>query len=398
MAEFKMNGPRKRSYPSVMERFHALKRRLAHALSRIVIELAPLWKTNSTSLDTGAGVKGSKTLVIMLTHLGDVVLHLFILDSLGSSRAFGDFDILVKPPIDQLIRCHPCVQRVMTLSCPWMGAGAWHKGLAHWLRLLPRLRRNRYNRVIVTHPHELSSLTALLTGAPTTIGLAFRGDRFLDIPIPVELERSGHETEACKELLGRLDVQPEDPCGRIPVDGNDFQRGKALVENSRRHGPELETGTIAIHPGSGGKSKNWPWESFAEVVDELLRHGLRVVLLGDRKERVSCASIESRCAPSPNVRNLCGRLNIGELTGAISASDLYLGNDSGPSHIAGALGVRTYVIFGPASDPVRWTPVGPRVNVIHMNEDQFHSVDSVRRVLDAMGFGSKTDGSEERLL
>jgi len=91
------------------------------------------------------------------------------------------------------------------------------------------------------------------------------------------------------------------------------------------------------------------------------------------------------------MKNICGRLNIGELAGVISRADLYVGNDSGPSHMAGALGVDAYVIFGPASDPAVWAPRGPGVHIIHFNDGSFHSGGSVESVLSAMGYVGERD-------
>ncbi|MFP4013517.1 MAG: glycosyltransferase family 9 protein [Chitinispirillaceae bacterium] len=109
-----------------------------------------------------------------------------------------------------------------------------------------------------------------------------------------------------------------------------------------------------IHTGSGSRKKNWPKENYMLLADRLRDEGLGIVWI---------------TGPAENVKNLppqdwiCRNLPLPLLAAIMSRSSLYVGNDSGPTHLSAALGIPTVVIFGP-SDPRIWKPAGMKVRVI----------------------------------
>lgn len=119
---------------------------------------------------------------------------------------------------------------------------------------------------------------------------------------------------------------------------------------------------LIIHPGSGAERKNWPLASFIDVAERIRSSGRAVeFVLGEaEQERLSQQEIARMSAVAP-VR-VCATLD--ELANAILGAGAYLGNDSGPTHLAAMLGRKTVALFGPASDPAAWAPVGPAVQVL----------------------------------
>jgi hypothetical protein len=132
---------------------------------------------------------------------------------------------------------------------------------------------------------------------------------------------------------------------------------------------------VVIHPGSGGAQKCWHPDNFLAVATELANHGMKVIfLLGPAElERLSEATINdiSRAAkclmslPLPQV--LC----------LLSCVDTYIGNDSGITHLAGGMGVRTFAVFGP-TDPRVYKPLGPTVTVFESRSADFTKKPSVQ--------------------
>ena len=118
----------------------------------------------------------------------------------------------------------------------------------------------------------------------------------------------------------------------------------------------------AIHPGSGGRSKNWPLENFLNLADQLKAQQKRqpFFILGPVEEEVSpqlAETIEARGFP------LVRHLPLNELAGVLDLSAGYVGNDSGVTHLAAALNLPTVALFGP-TDPELWGPVGKRVVIL----------------------------------
>jgi ADP-heptose:LPS heptosyltransferase len=110
-----------------------------------------------------------------------------------------------------------------------------------------------------------------------------------------------------------------------------------------------------VHPGSGSPRKNWPAERFAEVARRVEAAGPRpLVLVGPADETAAAPLAGTAGWPA-----LTG-LRLEELVGLLDGAALYVGNDSGVSHLAGAVGAPTVAVFGPTR-ALRWRPLGPRV-------------------------------------
>jgi len=114
---------------------------------------------------------------------------------------------------------------------------------------------------------------------------------------------------------------------------------------------------LAIAPGSGAQEKNWPRDDYREVIQYWRRSpgGKAAVVLGPAEEG-------EHAFWRPHAAVARG-LTLGQLAALLSMADVYLGNDSGVTHIAAAVGVKTIALFGP-TDPAEWAPRGKGVEVI----------------------------------
>ncbi len=118
----------------------------------------------------------------------------------------------------------------------------------------------------------------------------------------------------------------------------------------------------AIHPGSGSSHKNWPLGRFLDVAQELLagKKAQPIFILGPVEQETSPGTvkmIETRGFP------ILGNMTLPVLAGVLSCCAGYIGNDSGVSHLAAALGLPTVVLFGP-TDPHFWGPKGEKVRIL----------------------------------
>lgn len=117
---------------------------------------------------------------------------------------------------------------------------------------------------------------------------------------------------------------------------------------------------IVIHPGSGAARKCWPIDRFIDLAESIAKQRRVSFVIGEA-ERANW--------PSDQIRRLEAIAMIAEpatyvaLRDVIANAATYIGNDSGPTHLAAACGVPTIALFG--GDPARWSPLGPRVKIIH---------------------------------
>ncbi|MGB7161234.1 MAG: glycosyltransferase family 9 protein [Tepidisphaeraceae bacterium] len=135
-------------------------------------------------------------------------------------------------------------------------------------------------------------------------------------------------------------------------------------------------GDVIVHPGSGSREKCWPVERFVKLIGKIRRARKDVrVLIGEvESERFSpddIAALEQ--AAGSSVRRPATYV---ELFNELRTASLFVGNDSGPTHLAGVMGLPTVALFG-ATNPAVWKPMGPRVSVVHSNNLLAISVDDV---------------------
>ena len=123
----------------------------------------------------------------------------------------------------------------------------------------------------------------------------------------------------------------------------------------------LESGPIAIHPGSGSPTKCWPIDSYLELINQLHDAGHRCrILVGEVElERWPADQIHRLHAADETVHPA----TYVDLLMELSACSAFVGNDSGPGHLAGIIGLPSVILFGP-TDPVVWKPMGPRVRTL----------------------------------
>ncbi len=152
----------------------------------------------------------------------------------------------------------------------------------------------------------------------------------------------------------------------------DIHKGSELLKEA---GLDIRRGLFIIHPGSGGKSKCWHLDNFLAVAQKLRSQDFEVAfLLGptelERFSRVEIKNIKN-CAKCLTDFSLTEVLNI------LSCVAGYIGNDSGITHLAAMLGIKTLAIFGPTS-PAVYLPIGPNVTVIQNKTSSFANRPSTR--------------------
>ncbi len=149
---------------------------------------------------------------------------------------------------------------------------------------------------------------------------------------------AGHVTQWHREQLAELDlIEPQPPFPRSNPDG-----------------------VVLIHPGSGGDAKCWPRERYISLGQTLKRNGIiPTFLLGEvEQEKWGGKLIEEMKAEFPWYLHM----GLYELAERIARARFFLGNDSGVTHVAAALGIPTLALFGPSND-TQWSPVGPSVTI-----------------------------------
>ena len=116
---------------------------------------------------------------------------------------------------------------------------------------------------------------------------------------------------------------------------------------------------IGVHPAAGNAMKQWPAEYFATVIDRLIEtYGAHIVLIGAPGEEAVAEALTARLRHADAVTSLIGKLPLADLPALLARASLFLGNDSGPKHIAAGLGVPTVGVHSGTVDVREWGPIG----------------------------------------
>lgn len=244
---------------------------------------------------------------------------------------------------------------------------AEHRDLSSKLKLFMRLRKDRYDLSFIPARGEAmreESVISLIVGARHRLGFSkertglcntARTELQDDVPIADQnlnlLKAAGLETDGSP--LGLAFRQSH----------RDFARD--LLESPSR---DPEEAVVSIHPGAAwnAESKCWPIANYVELAGRIVRRWkAKAVILGSPKEK-GPAGIFGERLDHPSVVNLVGKTDIPQMASLISASSLFVGNDSGPMHIALCLRIPTVALFGPTS-PRQIIPSGAACKVLTRN-------------------------------
>jgi heptosyltransferase-1 len=293
-------------------------------------------------------------LLIKPSALGDIVMTLPALSALRRNFPQARLTWLVRPEFAPLLEGHPHLDEIALFDRRLL-ARAWRSPAAArgLLTLISGLRRSRFDAVLDVQGLFRTGLLAWLSGSPQRVGPRWRemAHLFYTTSIPPRREWI-HVVDYYLKLVGVLGasdlrvefILPEKPAAATTV--------HELL--SRCH---IDPARYAvIIPGSAQASKCWPAERFAALVDRLASaHGLAVAATGSHSESPMIERVRS-LSRHPMV-NLAGQTSLPELVEILRGARLVVSNDTGPGHIAAALG-RPLVMLFSWSNPLRVGPYG----------------------------------------
>jgi lipopolysaccharide heptosyltransferase II len=326
------------------------------SLMKIIIKkLSTYIKTDPPDYHGKKSKKCGKILIIALTHLGDGLLLLPWLNEMRKMKPTAEIDLIIKESVGAVFSNRESGVNIYYYNAFWaMPQNSAKSGIKESLRLLRRLKQRKYDLAVVTHYHLFNNMLAWLLGIPKRVGYAPEGDGFLNMVIP-DGEDKQHEYRRLQALFASLGVSG------WPEPGPWVHPGAEAQAWVRDHlGEAGHHRLLVVHPGSGGRRKVWPPERFGTALRSVLNQfpELRVVLLGGPAEEDLLEVINHTLERSmrPRVVNLGGQTDFARMGAVFQRAALVLCNDSGPMHLAAAVGAPGVALFGP-TDPEIWGPV-----------------------------------------
>jgi heptosyltransferase-2 len=248
-------------------------------------------------------------------------------------------------------------------------------GLRSVVQQVRQWRKGNFDLAIL-FPNSLeTALVASLARVPLRIGYATDGRQaLLSHPLALpEWRESKHEVFYYLKIVAELewlskheqsflDTQPD---GSLEVSDARKTRARDFL---RAHGVREGNPLVALCPGSiNSRAKRWPAERYAALADQLIDElGAQVLLVGSNAETAVSLEVGAQMRNQPLI--LTGQTDLSELVATLSLVDLLVTNDTGPAHIASALGRHTLVIFGP-TNPLTTRPFSPFGEIVRQPPD-----------------------------
>lgn len=277
---------------------------------------------------SGAAAAGRRRVVRAPNHLGDVVMSLPALAEDGG-------DVAVRRSLVPLLQMAGHPGRVIPLD----------PGAAGWLRAVAAIRAGRYAEGILLSPSFGSAWLFRCAGVRRLRGTRTDGRGWLlEDGVPRSALRGRHRTQQYRLLLGQdVSASASPPAVAPPAEARERWRTRVGPGG----GP-----LVALVPGSNAPARRWPADRFAALARGLLADGCRVVVVGGAPEAGLTARIVN---DAPGSRDEGGRTDLAGLAALLALCHVVVTNDTGPMHLAAAVGAPTVTLWGP-SDPNEVAP------------------------------------------
>ena len=303
----------------------------------------------------------SRILCFRLERIGDLLMTLPALAELRAAAPKASIDLVVGSWNRELAAAIPGVNRVETLDAAWLSRPA-AEGLTAWqlASRAARWRERAYDVALNFEPDIRSNLAATAAGAQWTAGFASGGGgALLDAALDYDVE--AHVADNAVRLVRAAigSAPAPSPGGTLALPRTARAEAARLLASA---GGALKVG---VHVNGGRAIKQWPEDRFRDVAAWLVRErGATLVLTGTPDDRAQIEKVRAGL-PADRVVDV-SHGSLVATAAVVERLDLFVAGDTGPLHLAHAVGTPTVGIFGP-SDPRRYAPRGARDRIVRID-------------------------------
>ena len=302
-----------------------------------------------------------RILVVKLDHLGDVLLATPVFSNLRQAYPDAELHALTGAWSRIVLERHPDVDKVLEYNSPVFCRTGRPTSLSETLQRYKQLGHEKYDLLVALRNDWRTVCFALLRVTPNRLDRAtLQVVNKLGSP-----QFTGtHETTRNLDVLHTAGIPVPIQTPIFSVAAEDKKWASDFLE--RLH-IDTERPLIAIHPGSPVPIKRWLPQRYAELADWLIaRKRAQILFVGVADEIPIITEIQGLMRAETN--NIAGKTNLTQLASILHISNMFIGNDSGPMHLAAAVGTRTIGLYGPG-DPTRFGPVGTMCQTIRRKTD-----------------------------
>jgi heptosyltransferase I len=297
-------------------------------------------------------------LVIDFGQLGDVVMSLPALAAVRERFPQAGITVAVGKPGSEIIRMSRNADEIIEVDRVALRDGVVPVSIWRVVQLVKDVRRRKFDFVIDLHSFSETNLLGYLSGARHRL-FARRPGRSLDFlahfnPRP-PIDRNDpnqHLVDRYLDVLAPLKIESPNRIPRLPTRPEDV---RAIDARLRKAKAESGAPLVGLFPGAGHPGRRWPLDRFAQLADLLIHSdGIRPLIFVGPEERHLLSQFREQF-PAPAV--VLDKLSIPELGAALARLAVFVSNDTGPVHIAAAVGTPTVVLID-LPTPHAYVPLG----------------------------------------
>jgi lipopolysaccharide heptosyltransferase II len=294
-----------------------------------------------------------KILIVRLDRIGDVVLSTPVIKALRAAYPDSHIAFLVRPYAADAVIGNPYLDEVITFN------------KERTFSFAMGLRKKKFDMAVILHPTERTHWIAFLAGIPIRVGYDLKMGILLTRRVP-HTKQYGlkHEIDNGLDILRYVGIENKERELYFPINSqSEIKIANMFARNHIQAGDKV----VVINPSASCRSKMWRPENFAILGDKLVeKFGAKIIVLGDTAD-IAISDSVTNAMKKPSI-NLAGKTTVSDIASILKRAKLFISNDSGPVHIARAIGTPVIAIFGRSDrglSPKRWGPTGPHDLVIH---------------------------------
>ena len=300
-----------------------------------------------------------RILLLRLERIGDLLMALPGIAAVRHFAPDAEIDLVAGSWNAALAGAIPSVDRVIPLDAAWLAREGHGRGLPSLLRVAMAWRSRDYDLAINFEPDIRSNVLIAASGARWTAGYRSAGGGAL-LDQRLEYDQSAHTSDNARRLVSAVFGAPAPsaaPLLRIP--DPERRRARALFANASRP-------LVAMHVSGGRAVKQWDPARFAEVARRLVEaRGATLVLTGVPADAWLVEHV-TRVLPAGSFIDASKETSLLTLAALLEHVDVMVTGDTGPMHVAAAVGTPIVAVFGP-SDPRRYAPRGALDRVVRVD-------------------------------
>ncbi len=296
--------------------------------------------------------KIKKILCIKPRGIGDIVLSTIILENLSAHFPYAQIDYLTEKFAKASVENNPFVRKVLTMN-----------ETEFPLLVALRIKKEKYDMILDLWSNPRSAQITFLSGVKYRVGFAYRGRKYAYNILATGERGDHHSAEHNLELLKPLNIEINTRNVHFYVSEEDDEYGKKFINKYCRR----DSLVVGIIPAGGWPSKRCDaskWVEICSVINK--KYKVNFLILWGPGDEYDADYIKNHF---PDRTVLAPKTSLKQMSGLIKNCGFILANDSGPMHMAAALGIPTLGIFGP-TDPAKHGPYSPDSGYV-LKEDLF---------------------------